>query len=161
LLVLAQPHPHQVHLVRDALLKPPGGVAPPPAFEPYNAQLYALLSRATANSGGAGGKGGSGQRMDVARESFQTLLNVSLHESDSASASGSAGGSGMLVAPSASMDALLKSCEDVLRRYVTDEVAMAGEEMPADRTAEAVYVQHPPPAFFLGFRTIFCGVVQK
>jgi hypothetical protein len=59
------------------------------------------------------------------------------------------------------MDALLKSCEDVLRRYVTDEVAMAGEEMPADRTAEAVYVQHPPPAFFLGFRTIFCGVVQK
>ena len=66
----------------------------------------------------------------------------------------------MLVAPSASMDALLKSCEDVLRRYVADEVAMAGEEMPADRTAEAVYVQHPPPAFFFGFSEWCCSKVH-
>ena len=75
--------------------------------------------------------------MDVARESFQTLLNVSLHESDSVV--GGSGG-GVPATPSASMDALLRSCEDVLRRYVADEVAMAGEEMPADRTAEAVYM---------------------
>jgi hypothetical protein len=122
-----------VHLVRDALLKPPGGVAAPPGFEPYNAKLYALLSRATAHQED-GGSGPGNNRIDLARESFQTLLDVSLHESD-----GSGMGMNQATPPrSASMDALLQSCEDVLKKYLADEAT--GAVMRRERTEEAVYM---------------------
>lgn len=120
-----------VYLVRDALLKTPDGSKPPAEFEPYNTELYALLSKATAQQ--ADGGVGSG----LARESFQTLLNVSLHEA------GDASGSPSLQTPrSASMDALLQSCEEVLKTYLADEAAStaAGHTMKPERTQEAVYM---------------------
>ena len=57
--------------------------------------------------------------MDLARESFRTLLNASLHEALHDTQSGVAGvgdGDGDSIA---SINALIHICEDVLHRYTT------------------------------------------
>eukprot|EP00040_Diaphanoeca_grandis_P018250 m.95863 g.95863 ORF g.95863 m.95863 type:complete len:1511 (+) comp26850_c1_seq1:214-4746(+) len=102
-----------VHVIRDALLK-----ADEALDTTYTSKLYMLLRRGSvvASQSTDASLGMRGQ--DLARESFQTLLNASLTSSNSSLA-------------------LINSCEDVLQRCISESSA---SELSPERIKEAVYV---------------------